>query len=38
MNKICDRAKMFEHLIYDRTKQVFEYFGLEFTAPPGPDN
>jgi len=34
MNAICDRAEMFEHLIYDRTKQVFEYFGLAFDAEP----
>ena len=34
MNTICDQAQMFEHLIYDRTKKVFEYFGLEFNADP----
>ena len=33
MNGICDRAEMFEHLIYARTKRVFEYFGLAFDAP-----
>jgi hypothetical protein len=34
MNAMCDRAQMFEHLIYDRSKAVFEYFGLPFDAPP----
>ena len=24
----------FEHLIYDRSKAVFEYFGLPFDAEP----
>ena len=24
MNAMCDRAEMFEHYIYDRTKAVFE--------------
>ena len=32
MNAMCDRAQMFEHLIYDRSKAVFEYFGLPFDA------
>jgi hypothetical protein len=30
MNAMCERAKMFEDRIYDRTKQVFEYFDLPF--------
>lgn len=30
MNAICERAEMFEHLIYDRTKTVFDYFDLPF--------
>ena len=30
MNAICERAEMFERLIYDRTKAVFDYFGLPF--------
>ena len=30
MNFMCERAQMFEHLIYDRSKAVFEYFGLPF--------
>lgn len=30
MNAICERAQMFERLIYDRTKAVFEYFDLPF--------
>jgi len=36
MNLMCERAKMFENLIYDRTKAVFEYFGLPFDEPPPP--
>ena len=40
MNVICDRAQMFETRIYDRSKAVFEYFGLPYEAerPPEPDN
>jgi hypothetical protein len=34
MNAMCERAQMFEHLIYDRTKAVFAYFGLPFDASP----
>ena len=35
MNAMCDRGEMFESLIYDRSKAVFEYFGLPFdVAPP----
>jgi hypothetical protein len=34
MNLMCDRAEMFERLIYDRTKALFEYFRLPFDAPP----
>jgi len=26
MNAICDRAQMFEHLVYQRSNDVFEYF------------
>jgi len=33
MNTLCDRAEMFERLIYDRTKALFEYFNLPFDAP-----
>jgi len=36
MNIICERGQMFERLIYDRSKAVFEYFGLPFDAPPPP--
>ena len=36
MNLMCERAKMFESLIYERTKAVFEYFGLPFDAKPPP--
>jgi hypothetical protein len=34
MNLMCDRAEMFERRIYDRSKAVFEYFGLPFDAEP----
>ena len=36
MNVMCERAEMFERLIYDRTKRVFEYFDLPFDAEPPP--
>jgi hypothetical protein len=36
MNLMCERAEMFERGIYDRTKAVFEYFGLPFDAEPPP--
>jgi hypothetical protein len=36
MNLICERAEMFERPIYDRTKRVFEYFGLPFEEEPPP--
>ena len=32
MNIICERAAMYEDRIYDRTKAVFEYFGMPFDA------
>jgi len=32
MNLMCERAAMFEQLIYDRTKAIFEYFDLPFDA------
>ncbi len=34
MNRLCERGKMSERLIYDRSKAVFEYFNLPFDAPP----
>jgi len=34
---MCERAGMFEARIYDRTKAVFEYFGLPFDTPPPPE-
>jgi len=34
MNAMCDRAEMFERLIYDRSKAVFGYFDLPFDAEP----
>lgn len=37
MNTMCERAGMFERLIYDRTKAVFEYFCLPFDSQPPPD-
>ena len=36
MNLMCERAEMFERGIYDRSKAVFEYFGLPFDAKPPP--
>jgi hypothetical protein len=36
MNLMCERAGMFEDRIYDRTKQIFEYFGLPFDVEPPP--
>jgi hypothetical protein len=32
MNLMCERAEMFEERIYDRSKTVFDYFGLPFEA------
>ena len=34
MNLMCERAEMAERGIYDRSKAVFEYFGLPFDAEP----
>jgi hypothetical protein len=37
MNLMCERAEMAERGIYDRSKAVFEYFGLPLDAePPAP--
>lgn len=36
MNAMCDRGEMFERLVYDRTKAIFEYFDLPFNADPPP--
>jgi hypothetical protein len=36
MNVMCDRAKMSERMIYDRSKAVFEYFNMPFDAEPPP--
>jgi hypothetical protein len=33
MNAMCERGMMFERLVYERTKAVFEYFRLPFDAP-----
>ena len=34
MNLMCERAGMFEDRVFDRTKALFEYFGLPFDADP----
>ena len=35
MNAMCERGGVFEHLIQERTRAVFEYFGLPYdVAPP----
>jgi hypothetical protein len=36
MNLMCERAGMVEDRIFDRTKALFEYFGLPFDAEPPP--
>jgi hypothetical protein len=36
MNLICEQAEMSEVQIYQRSKVVFEYFGLPFNAEPPP--
>ncbi len=36
MNLMCERAKVSERGIYDRTKAVFEYFGFPFDGGPPP--
>jgi SEC-C motif len=39
MNAMCDRGQMSERGICDRSKAVFEHFGLPFDAePPVPDS
>ena len=30
MNTMCERGEMFESLVYDRTKAIFEYFKIPF--------
>jgi hypothetical protein len=30
MNEMCQRAEMFEERVFNRTQQVFNYFGLPF--------
>ncbi|MDO8541826.1 MAG: hypothetical protein Q7S40_15425 [Opitutaceae bacterium] len=34
MNAMCERGGMFERLIYERSKSIFEYFALPFEVPP----
>jgi hypothetical protein len=38
MNQMCDRAEMFEERIFNRTKAIFEYFGLPFDVGAGGAN
>jgi hypothetical protein len=33
MKAMCDRSQMFESLIYERSKAVFEYSGYPTTLP-----
>jgi hypothetical protein len=37
MNIMCERAQMSERAIYDRSKAVFEYFGMPFNSEPPPE-
>ncbi len=34
MNLMCERAGLSERAIYDRTKEVMEFFGFPFDEPP----
>lgn len=34
MNTMCERAEMPERMIYDRSKAIFEYFGMPFNVEP----
>ncbi len=34
MNAMCERGGMFERPLYERTKAIFEYFGLPFDVRP----
>jgi hypothetical protein len=34
MNLMCERARLSKRAIYERTKDVMEYFGFPFGAPP----
>lgn len=36
MNEMCERAGMSERQIFDRSRAVFEYFGMPFNAEPPP--
>lgn len=33
MNALCERGGMLERVIYERTKAIFAYFNLPFSAP-----
>jgi hypothetical protein len=37
MNAMCERGGMFERLIYERSKAVFEHFGLPYDSDPPDD-
>jgi hypothetical protein len=34
INAVCERAGVFERSIYNRTRQILDYFGLPFDAMP----
>lgn len=34
MNEMCERSEMSELQIYERSKEVFAYFGIPFNSPP----
>ena len=36
MNVLCERAQMAERLVCERTRRLFEYFGLPFDGRPEP--
>ncbi len=34
MNQMCERANLSEHAIWQRTGEIFRYYGLPFDVPP----
>lgn len=34
MNEMCERANLSEHAIWQRTGEIFRYYGLPFDQPP----
>jgi hypothetical protein len=36
LNDMCERAQIFERLVCERTRRLFEYFGLPFDGQPEP--